>query len=308
MASPSSSSPSWSASCCCSTRAVVPAPRRATRDTPTRHLGLTDSSPRPPASPTTSSPAPPPTTAEDTRTPGDVTVAVLNAGGPTGAAADQRRHHRCRVECGHGRQRQSTLTEADLLHRGLPAGGARWPTCSARPPTRSSPCETAPGPIADIDNVVVVLGSDTPPVGTEDSTTTTTAADRGSPEPARTGERPRDARRVGRTPRDPAHGAAPRLRRRFADRRRPGVARPADGVVPALSRWPPSTGPSAWCRAVRSTARHAAAVRWCCRGSTGSNVGRGRTRSGSADGWRSVVLLRPTCGGSASTPAIEPKA
>lgn len=139
--------------------------------------GLTDSSTSTTSQPddlvagTTTSTAP-----EDARTPGEVTVAVLNAGGPTGAAAATSETiaaagwnagtvgngspniAETRIYYTEGYQPEANAV-ANLLGKSSDA-------VEAMP-------ETAPGPIAETDNVVVVLGSDTPPASGGDTTTTT---------------------------------------------------------------------------------------------------------------------------------------
>lgn len=121
-------------------------------------------------------------TTEPDRQPGDVVVAVLNGGGPAGAAAS---------------------TSATIVERGYQAGpvGNTTPGTPALDTTKvyyaegyqaeatavagllgkaddavEALPEPPPGAGLESSNVVVVLGKDTPPVGSDSSATTTSAA------------------------------------------------------------------------------------------------------------------------------------
>lgn len=130
----------------------------------------------------TTSTSDPTETTEPDRQPGDVVVAVLNGGGPTGAAGD---------------------TSATIVERGYQAGpvGNTNPGTPAFETTKvfyaegyqaeatavagllgkaddavEALPEPPPGAGLESSNVVVVLGVDTAPVGTDSSATTTSAA------------------------------------------------------------------------------------------------------------------------------------
>jgi hypothetical protein len=120
------------------------------------------------------------TLAEDARTPGDVTVAVLNAGGPTGAAATTSAQITdAGWQAGTVGNGSPELAETRIYYTEgyQPEANAVANLLGKSNDAVEAMPETPPGQIADSDNVVVVLGSDTPPTsGADGDTTTTTAA------------------------------------------------------------------------------------------------------------------------------------
>ena len=103
---------------------------------------------------------------------------MLNAGGPTGAAASTSAVITAAGwNAGTVGNGSPTLTETRIYYTEgyQPEANAVANLLGKTSDAVEAMPETAPGPIADTDNVVVVLGSDTPPAGTEDSTTTTAA-------------------------------------------------------------------------------------------------------------------------------------
>lgn len=118
------------------------------------------------------------TTSAPERSQGDVTVAVLNGGGPTGAAATTSATIAdAGWKAGTVGNANSNIDSTRVYYAEgyqAEAGAVAGLLGKSSDAVEALP-DPAPGTIAEGDNVVVVLGTDTPPAGSEGATTTTAA-------------------------------------------------------------------------------------------------------------------------------------